>query len=159
MSIDRLYWDSAAFLAWLQSEKERAPKCAATLERAKTGELLIVTSALTLTEVLWTRGGPRLAKDKAATLRRFFRRSGIRVYNVTRAIAESAQDVVWDFSVKPKDAIHVATAMHLDVAILETFDEGLLKKNGKVGSPPLVIREPQLNKQGAFDFGEPEKSG
>jgi hypothetical protein len=104
--------------------------------------------------VLWKRGGPKLKKDKAQTLRRFFRRSGIRVYNVTRAIAEQAQDVVWDFNVKPKDAVHVATALHLNVPIFETFDGDLIAKSGTIGTPGLISREPQPNKQGSLDLGE-----
>jgi hypothetical protein len=42
----------------------------------------------------------------------------------------------------PKDAIHVAGALVVEAPILETFDGPLLKKSGKVGNPPLVIREP-----------------
>ncbi len=31
-----------------------------------------------------------------------------------------------NFNVRPKDAVHVATAIHHNIGILETFDEGLL---------------------------------
>jgi predicted nucleic acid-binding protein len=137
-----IYWDSDAFLGWLQEEQDKVELCKGPLERAKAGEVLIVTSALTIAEVLWRRRGPRLPKDKAEILRRFFRHSYIRVRNVTRAIAESAQDVVWNHGVMPKDAIHVATALDAGAAVLETFDAELLKRTGMVGSPPLLIRKP-----------------
>jgi predicted nucleic acid-binding protein len=116
--------------------------------------VLIVTSALTLAEVLWMRNGPRLTEDKALMVRRFFRRSTIRVYNVSRKISESAQDLVWRHDIKPKDAIHVATALHLSADALETFDSNLIKKSGTVGTPLLLIREPQSAAQASlFDGG------
>src|SRR5665213_770416 len=142
-----IYWDSNAFLGWLQEESTKVDLCKGTLERADAGEVLIVTSALTIAEVLWLRGGPRLTKDKAEILRKFFRRSYIRVRNVTRTISESAQDLVWNNDIKPKDAIHVATAFDANAPFLETFDEGLLKKSGIIGAPPLVIRKPIPPKQ------------
>lgn len=147
MTPELIYWDSDAFLGWLQAEKGKVELCQGTLDRAKAGEVVIFTSALTLSEVLWMKGAPKVTKDKATTVRRFFRHSYIRVRNVTRAISESAQDLVWDESVKPKDAIHVATALDAKVAALETFDEGLLKKSGKIGQPSLVIRKPIGPKQ------------
>ena len=144
-----IYWDSDAFLGWLQEEPDKVELCKGTLERAKAGEVAIVTSALTIAEVLWRRGGPKLSKDKATVLRKFFRHSWIRVRAVSRAVAESAQDVVWNHGIMPKDAIHVATALDVGAAILETFDGDLLKKTGKVGS--LVIRKPIPPKQTSLD--------
>jgi predicted nucleic acid-binding protein len=96
------------------------------------------------------RGGPRLPKDKAETVQKFFRRSYIRVYNVSRKLPESAQELVWDNSIKPKDAIHVATAIHLGADALETFDKNLIGKSGTVGTPLLLIREPQAAAQWRF---------
>jgi predicted nucleic acid-binding protein len=148
MSAELIYWDSDAFLGWLQEEPGKVEKCEGTLQRAKAGEVLIVTSTLTITEVLWMRGGPKVSRDKADKLRRFFRRSYIRVRNVTRSIAESAQDLVWDNGIRPKDAIHVATALDAGTPVLETFDDGLIGKSQTVGDPPLTIRTPQPPRQG-----------
>ena len=153
MSVERLYWDSDPFLGWLQNEPGKVELCNGTLKRAQGGEVLIVTSALTIAEVLWLRGGPKISADKLALLRKFFRRSYIRVVNVSRVIAEEAQDVVMDFNVRPKDAVHVATAIHHGVGILETFDEGLLAQSGQIGSPALVIRKPVAPLQGELELG------
>ncbi len=154
MTVEKIYWDSDAFLGWLQEEEDKVDLCRATLDRAKIGEVLIVTSTLTLAEVLWMKKAPRIPKEKAELVQRFFRRSYIRVYNVTRKIAESAQDLVWDNNIKPKDAIHVATAVNLGLLYLETFDKGLLKKSEEIGDPLLIIRKPQQPKQGSFDLGQ-----
>lgn len=153
MKPELIYWDSDCFLGWLQEEAGKVELCRGTLERAGKGEVGIITSSLALAEVLWMRGGPKLPEDKATKLRAFFRRSYIRVYNLTRGIAESAQDLVWHHDVRPKDAVHVATAIELKVPTLETFDDGLLKKAGKIGAPPLVIRKPLPPLQGVLNLG------
>lgn len=156
MSVEKIYWDSDCFLGHLQAEQGKADKCDGVIQRAERGEVLLVTSALTLAEVLWMRGGQRVSKHKADVVQRFFRRSFIRVHNVTRKIAESAQSLVWDHSIKPKDAIHVATALHLGIGTLETFDKNLIGKSGTVGNPLLLIREPQASAQGRLNLSTPE---
>lgn len=158
MSVEQIYWDSDCFLGHLQAEPGKAEKCDGVIQRAERGEVLIVTSALTLAEVLWMRGGQRVSKDKAEIVQRFFRRSYIRVHNVTRKISEDAQELVWDYSIKPKDAIHVATALHLGIATLETFDTKLIAKSGTVGNPLLLIREPEAASQGRLDLQAPADS-
>lgn len=147
MPVEIVYWDSACFLALFQNEKGHAELCEGTLERAEKGEVVIITSTLTVAEVLWLRDGPKLSQDKADIIRKFFRRSYIRLRNVTRVTSESAQDLVWDSNVKPKDAIHLATAIEAKADAVETFDDGLLKKSRKMGDPPLEIRQPIPPKQ------------
>ena len=156
MSVEKIYWDSDCFLAHLNDEKGKADQCDGVIQRAERGEVLIVTSALTLAEVLWLRGGPKIAKDKAVIVKKFFKRSYIRVVNVTRKISENAQMLVWDNGIKPKDAIHVATALHTDSEALETFDAKLIGKSGKVGNPLLLIREPEAAAQGRLNLAARE---
>jgi len=141
-TVERIYWDSDAFLGWFQKEDGKVDLCAGTLERAKNGEVVIFTSTLTIAEVLWKRHAPSITLDKAMIVRKFFRHSYIRLRNVTRLVAESAQDLVWHHSVKAKDAIHVATALDAGVPILETFDHELLTLSGKLGTSKLIIRKP-----------------
>jgi uncharacterized protein (DUF2344 family) len=76
----------------------------------------------------------------------------MRIRNVTRAVSENAQDLVWTQGIRPKDAIHVATALHAGAAALETFGVELLKKTGTIGNPTLIIRKPIPPAQkGLFD--------
>lgn len=140
MAIEPIYWDSDAFLGWLQAEPGKVELCEGTIERAKSGDVLIVTSTLTIAEVLWMRNAPQVPQQKGELLRKFFRRSFIRVRNVTRQISESAQDLVWVNGIRPKDAIHVATAVEARIGVLETFDAQLIGKSGIVGG--LLIRKP-----------------
>ncbi len=145
MPIERRYWDSACFIAVLAQEAERVDVCADILRAAAGRRLEIVTSAWTITEVLHPKGGRPLSAPVRARVKRFFRSSGIVLVNVDRSVAESAQEYFWDFNVKPKDAIHVASAVYAGVPIFETYDGGLIRLSGKVGAdPPLEIREPVL---------------
>ena len=152
MSVERVYWDSDPFLAWFQEEPDKREEASGTLERAGNGEVVIFTSTLTIAEVLWLRGGPKIPQDKAAIVRKFFRRSYFRLRNVTRAVAESAQNLVWFEGIRPKDAIHVATALEAGIPILETFDDGLIGKSGKIGSASLIIRRPIKTAQTELDL-------
>ena len=141
----RRYWDTNCFLGVLNEEQDKIGRCRAVLREAENGAVRIVTSALTLTEVLWPKGVPvPLPKHDAEKIHKFFRHEWIVVYDVDRTLAESARDVVWNHSVQPKDAIHVATALDAKVDQFDTFDGPLIRLSGKIGDPPLVIGEPDL---------------
>ena len=76
----------------------------------------------------------------------FFRHERIVVRELDRFIAKDARALVWNHNVKPKDAIHLATALKRDLAIeqLDTFDEPLIALSGKLGEPPLIIGKPNM---------------
>lgn len=142
MSIDQRYWDSDCFLGWLQDEAGKVDACKQVLSAADDGKILIVTSALTIAEVLALRGRLRIPATERDKIEAFFRSEYIVVRNITRRIAEAARTYVWDHGVDPKDALHVSTAIDAELQRLNTFDKGLLKKSGKIGNPPLLIEEP-----------------
>jgi len=52
MTADRRYWDSNAFLGWLNAERDKVGKCEGVLRAAEEGTIEIVTSAIALTEVI-----------------------------------------------------------------------------------------------------------
>ena len=143
------YWDSCAFLGWLKEEADKVDECHNGIRLAERGELIIVTSALTLAEVLHVKGKGPIPMEDRDKVRRFFENDYITLYDVDRHIAERAQEVVWQNGVKPKDAIHVATALSLadgrGVEQLDTFDNYLIGQSGAVGgNPPLQIGRPNL---------------
>jgi len=144
--MDYRYWDSVAFLGWLSSEPDKAPHCRAVLDAAKAGQIVIITSALTIPEVLWLKNQAKLPAAQAKAIEAFFLHKWIVIRDVDRFVAEDARRLVWDKNVKPKDAIHLATALRQDVEIdqFDTFDEGLIKLSGSLGDPPLQIGFPNL---------------
>lgn len=144
--MDYRYWDAAAFLGWLAEEPDKVPECRPVIEAAESGGVTLVTSALTIAEVLWLKGQKKLPAEEANKIMAFFKHSWIVVREVDRFIAEDARELVWNNNVKPKDAIHLATALAQDVSLdqFDTFDESLIKLSGTLGNPPLMIGRPNL---------------
>ncbi|MCE9582751.1 MAG: PIN domain-containing protein [Planctomycetes bacterium] len=140
-----VYWDSDCFVGWLEAdEPDKKSACQGTLEKAEKGDLLIVTSALTIAEVLCLRGHKALPKAQEQKVVAFFESPFIEIRQVDRRVAEQARRMVWDNRIHPKDAIHVATALAHSVPMLNTFDAGLIKHDGKVGVPGLRIARPNI---------------
>lgn len=143
MAKDLYYWDSGAFLGYLNEEVDKVTDCMSVLKQAEAGHCLIVTSALTLVEVLWLKGHTPLKEDKRDKIERFFKEDYLTVRNVTRAISELARDVVWHYNVRPKDAIHVATAVLFKVPEIHAFDTDFLVIDGvTIKNHTLKIRKP-----------------
>jgi predicted nucleic acid-binding protein len=153
MTVQRRYWDSNAFLGWLNDEKDKAGKCEGVLVAAEDGLLQIVTSALTLTEVIKMKGHPKIHRDKEVSIREFFENDFIIIREVDRFVAEDARELIWQHNVDPKDAIHLATALRLNLSVFDTFDDDLIKLSGKLGSPKLVIGHPHALHQPELDLG------
>ena len=150
---DRRYWDSNCFLGLLQSEPDKVEQCKSVFEEAEKGSVLIVTSALTLAEVVKLRGQEAIPANRQRIIVEFFKNEYIVVVNVTRFIAERARELVWINGIDPKDAIHVAIALDVKLLLFNTFDEGLLAKTKTVGDPPLRIEKPSFPNQMNLSFG------
>jgi predicted nucleic acid-binding protein len=137
------YWDSDCFLGILNEEPDKVDECQAVLEQARAGHILIVTSALTLAEVIKMKRRAPVPPEDAEKIRAFFKHSYISVRNLERYIAETARELLWQHSVlQPKDAVHVATAVRLQIPLLNTCDGDLIGLNGQIGNPALVIERP-----------------
>ena len=149
MTFERRYWDSDCFLGWLQAEDGKVEPCRHVLNVAARGELEIITSALTIAEVLHIPGRQPIPADKRQQVIDFFKRSYIIPMSITRRIAEESRDLVWDHGIEPKDALHVATALKAKVDVFNTFDQPLIGKSLRVGDPKLLIEIPKIA-QGEF---------
>ena len=156
--VERRYWDSACFLAWLQDEVGRADLCRDVFALAERGEVEIVTSTLTLSEVLHLRPKDAIPAERRAAVESLFNRPHIQTMMLTRRLAERSREVVWGHGVRPKDAIHVASALAAKAAVLNTFDGPLIGKSGQVGTPPLLIKEPTITEP-ELDLEQPEDEG
>lgn len=139
------YWDSSCFLGWLKQEADKIDDCRGVIEAAKKGNLDIITSALTFVEVLYLKHRDPISKEDAGKVKRFFENEFIIPVNLDRDIAEAAQNIVWDYKIKPSDATHIATALQAGINIVDTFDQELIDKfNNQIGTPPLRIGKPNL---------------
>jgi len=139
------YWDACVFLAWLKRESDKVGQCEAAIREAEAGKLVIVTSTLTLAETLYlVKGEMPVSAETRKKLRDFFENEYILPVELDRLTAERAQDVIWDHSVRHKDAVHVATALVwreiLNIEQLDTFDGPLATLSRKIDG--LRIGEP-----------------
>lgn len=150
MSKPLVYWDSEAFLSLFN--KDKSPKecelCEDVWAVCEKGLMLLVTSTLTIAEVIYLKGTPKLDPAKRPLVNNFFRAGHIVLKPLTRSIAELARDVVWDNSIKPKDAIHIATAVTYKIETFNTFDKELTDR-GKINLNgfSLTICQPHAQRQ------------
>lgn len=156
-----VYWDTCVFLAWMNDEKRPAGdmeglgKIASLVERA---EVILITSALTRAEILYSKTSAEAMKKYDSLLRR----SNVVPQNLDLQIAKLTSELMdfylnADFELLTPDAIHLATAIHYSAAEFHTFDGadeankprnkrykrcGLLKLDGNAGGHPLRIVRP-----------------
>jgi predicted nucleic acid-binding protein len=133
------YWDSCLFAAWLGDEgppartQEEVDGLQEQFRLHSTGQLIIVTSVITLTEVLASKQTDPSKREKFVSL---FSRPDFYLINTTRQIAEVAheirdyyQTVIHPTKGRPlkveiPDALHLASAIVNDVCdVFYTFDK------------------------------------
>ena len=131
----------------------------AILSDWEAGDVTLVTSTLTMAEVLYVPGvqpAVRLDESRRGDLIDLFRPSGDRkltLVELTRPIAEAARDLCWNHRVSPKDAVHVASALAARCAVLHTHDEDLQTRSRRVGGDPILeISPPAWNRQAKMDL-------
>ncbi|MFN7310527.1 MAG: type II toxin-antitoxin system VapC family toxin, partial [Vampirovibrionales bacterium] len=93
-----VYWDADCFLSYLQRE-QTYENCAGILEEARAGNILIITSVFTITEVLGGGSGKLITRETQAEIDKFFKSPFITVVNVDRSLAEYARSLFWDYKI------------------------------------------------------------
>lgn len=111
---------------------------------AQAGDVRIYTSAATFVECVWVKTitDPtgklnKLSPEHEQILSEYFERSYIIPINCDRNIAEAARKLLWKHSrLKPKDAIHLASAIAQQVDFMHSYDnDDLVKLDGTLGLP------------------------
>jgi len=154
----RLYWDACAWIAYIAQEtatplkrggtENRFAMCENVLRGARDGKFEIVTSAFTLAEVCKS---PEVLSSPVDNLPAFFERSYILIVPVDLSIGRHAQTMQASglITLKPPDAIHLASALRAEVDQINTFDQQILSLNGKIpsrGGAPMRICKPGEDK-------------
>ena len=146
-----VYWDASVFLAYVNDVADRAPVVGTLLDRSRSGHLDIFTSVLSMTEVAFAgheQSSRTLDPGVEGRLSRLFRtRQIVRTVDFSQAIAVDARRLMRRavgerLSLKPADAIHLATAARSAVGEVHTYDRKWSSYGGIVGLP---IREPVTN--------------
>jgi predicted nucleic acid-binding protein len=145
-----IYWDADCFLGYLKKEDDKIKQCAGVQELAEKGRLIIVTSAITLIEVVKLNNQIRLDEKSEKKIRDFFNNPYIDIHNVDREVGIIARDLIWKHALGQRDAIHIATALRLKLNKMHTFDAELHKLSNKHGNPKLRICKPDIEQQMEF---------
>lgn len=139
------YWDACPFCAVFNKESGRVENCRQVLKSAESGEIRIVTSALTVAEVVRVQDMARLPREKEGILHDFFQHEFIIVVSVDWFVSTRARRLIFDYpTLKPMDAIHLATAIKGKAFEMHTYDKSLLDLTEKIGVPPMPIRHPSI---------------
>ncbi len=148
-----------------KSNEDRLDACEELHRKAEKGELIIVTSALTITEVNKLPESPALLEEQSRTILDFFENPYIAFRPVDRGVAEYAHELTRTHGLTNIDAIHIATAILTPkMSVFYTYDrakkrrKGLLTHNLKIGDPPLRIEIPPDPDEGSLFSARHRKS-
>ncbi len=138
---DRVYWDSCVFIHCIQQTPQHIRILRNITAYAEAGKITIVTSALTLAEVV--KCDTTLPKSEQEQLiSEFFKNSYIAVRQVDRRVSDMARGIVRDHGLKPPDAIHIATACITNVSEFNTYEQKMLGKSGSISELKAAIAIP-----------------
>ena len=119
MSIKHIYWDANCFLALLKAEQDRIEAVSAIIKNAEKGKIKIVTSVLTLTEVLKIKGEKLVPKDKRESIKRYF-------YHVATALEAKIDELnIFDESLVKKSG-QVGGEPLLEIKLPQKSPQGIL---------------------------------
>ena len=82
--MQKVYCDADVFIGWFNEEADKVKACRGLVDASEKGEVQIITSALTLTEVIKIKGQQPLPQSKEETIKGFFEREFVGIVNVDR---------------------------------------------------------------------------
>jgi predicted nucleic acid-binding protein len=148
-----IYWDSCVFLSYLNADPGRIDTLDAILDEIQKSnrEKRIVTSILTKVEVAWSaieHTTQTLSTAVEQTIDNLWNdESVIGFIELHEGIAIRARDLMRQsltqgWSLKPPDAIHLASAQWIEVEELHTYDDKLPRYGTMIG---CKICEPYIS--------------
>jgi len=141
---ERLYWDACVFLNGINGVAQYLPHITAIMDAAQKGDLQIITSALSIVEVAFAaeeQKGNALNPNELARIEQFWEPgSPVALVEFTELIAREARNLMRGalpegWSLKPMDAIHLATARQMQADRFHTYDPALKKYGDIIGIP------------------------
>ena len=142
----RIYWDSCVWLRYINETPEDKGVLDILLRDSamRTGDIALITSTIALTEVAYGAAEQNhqaldadveqkidslWADQRAVTLVEFYPAIALQARGLIRISIERG------WSLRPFDAIHLATAQRLEVTEFHTYDQRLLRYTTDLGFP------------------------
>ena len=122
----RLYVDSNIFIypaVYDPAAIPEAAKARARLQEIASGSIEAYTSTVTWDEVTWVVRRLFGSEKAAAQGASFLRLPNLRMLRVDVEVVSQAQSILEEFDLKPRDAIHAATAIRNGIESILSFDE------------------------------------
>lgn len=149
----RIYWDSNVPLSYLNNVEERVPTIEELFRQVRAGEIELLTSSISRVEVAFAaseKEDGELDSEAEQAIETFWAPgSPIKTVEFYDLIADSAKDLIrqgieqgWG-SLKPMDAIHVATAQRMNVSEMHSYDKDVKRWSGHLGFPITDATTPQ----------------
>lgn len=117
-----VYWDACIFIDGHQKTAGRYDHILAIENMARKGEIRIVTSVLSHAEVVYIKKDDQNAEEDIRQINQYFESKWVTRLPVDTSTAKVAAGLIRAHGVKPKDAIHLATAKHQRVDAMCTYD-------------------------------------
>ena len=121
-----IYLDSNVFLYAVLYSAESQPKARKAkeiLREIETGSLAAATSTLTWDEVVWIVSKTISRTDSIAQGQKLLGFPNLEFINVDEAILAQAQRLMTIYKLRPRDSIHVASALNRRVKTIISDDE------------------------------------
>lgn len=164
----RVYWDSCVPLSYLNNVAERIPTIEELFKQARAEEIELLTSSISRVEIAFAESekeeGELDAKAEQAIEDFWAPGSPLKTVEFYDLIADSAKALIrqgieqgWG-SLKPMDAIHLATAQRMGVSEMHSYDDRIKKWSGHLGFPITDAQTAQgvLGPAGGTTDSDPE---
>lgn len=126
-----IYWETSVFLCFLsKGELARRAICEETLREARDGKIKLITSMITMVEVIRPKGVPHplaLTADEQSKIEGMFKWPWLRKIQVHEKVAAKAVELARIYKLKPMDSIHAATAVLSGVDEFHKWDRDYSK--------------------------------
>jgi len=152
----RVYWDSNVFLHYVNQTPDKLPAIDQLLLNARNQEVEIVTSVLTVTEVAFAAQEKKQGQLDAGTEKKiqalWTPPAPVQLVEFHVLLAESARELIRSalgqgLSLKPYDAVHLATAQRMRVRKVHTYEPKWRRYSDMIG---CLIEEPSAAQVGMF---------
>ena len=149
----RLYWDSCDLLGLINPDDAKHPDCRAVWEEAQRGDAILFTSFFAFAEVFKAKCeglAKPLAEAQDKIIEALLRQRWGQPVVVDERIGTAARRLMRQHPEckKPSDAIHLATALALNVDEMHTYDRSdllrLSEKLNRADGLPLKICTPYV---------------
>lgn len=148
----RPYIDACAWVGWISREVregiDRWRVLEHILRHARNGLYKISISAAMLAEVHKVNGAATLSDEQSNQILAYFEGEHIQIIDVDRWIGEEAHKLCRQYSLKPFDAIHIASALRAGCDYFLTWDDKVLK----CSVSGIIIEQPQMRGQRFLDL-------